>query len=112
MSSKTNNIPVRFKIAIAEDSATVCMTDPVCPHHLTHLDQTLPAVEGVTEALQQGNATLLLLLAQLAERGRQFMLKVRAVDVEENKAGPGQYLLQLDIEWLNSSRIIDNENNH
>ena len=45
---------------------------PVCPHHLTHLDQTVAAEQGVTEALQQGTGALL--LNQLEETREQIGL--------------------------------------
>lgn len=55
---------------------------PVRPHHLTHLDQTLPAMKGVTEALQKGPATLLLDQLQ-GKKEKTITKKNRTVDVTE-----------------------------
>lgn len=44
---------------------------PASSHHLTHLDQTLSAVQGVTEALQQETSPLL--VDQLEQRWEQMI---------------------------------------
>lgn len=72
-----------FQWALSQKIRLPCAwPSPVSPHHLTHLDQTLPAVEGVTEALQQGTAAFL--LHQLEEKRKindnGFLFKVGAVD--------------------------------
>lgn len=50
--------------------------------HLTHLDQTLAAVQGEAEALQQGAASLLL-LDQLEEREQTASFKSHRGEMEQ-----------------------------